>query len=706
RPAGQRVVRPVGYSARYARAADGTEALITSDHDRPARLLIYAPDGTLRADRDLTDVLPPRRLAAADPALSSGLSFTADGRTLYFVAIDLDPTYQASRLYRYDVARDRLTVAAADLRGPGGSISPDGRTYLFARAADDHHDLAALDLATGAVRVLRASEPGHYISNPRFSPDGARVVATDSGPHRFLIQVLDAASGRLLQTLPTGDAPVHDPSWVDDQRIIYLGPASGSAGFQVYRHDLTTARTDLVSEAPYLAFEPRAAGGRAVRFLNREGWQWTLDEVTAPAAAAPVPAPPIPTSPAPPPPPPGTAVPPPPAPAVPPPPAPAPAPVANVVATNDRGPYHTLDDLFTPRLHGLTLQTLGRAATMYGVVLSGADRLEHHRWTLAGYYQPENGGAASGQIGYANRQLAPLTIQLSAAEFSFHDVLPGTNLSTTDTLSYPLYRRDRIAELSLARLFYDNPVALGFAYSESYRPGDPDVVLENRRLAGPNLQAAFTGVEATPYTGARRLFSAEGMLAAYPRQWNTTGDSFVDARAALAATVPLPLLRRHTLTLAARGRDLIGATHPLLTLGGYLGAVIARRSDQPEHKVPDLGIAPGFDFTESLRGFEDFPLVARRVVIGDATYRYPFIIDHGWSSTLWVLPSLFVSEIDLELFGSAARAPVAAATNHVAAGGALTLRLWMWVVPLDFQYQLARRLNDDRALTHLVTLGM
>ena len=42
RPAGQRTLRPLGDDARYARAPDGTEALITADHDlqMPARDLV------------------------------------------------------------------------------------------------------------------------------------------------------------------------------------------------------------------------------------------------------------------------------------------------------------------------------------------------------------------------------------------------------------------------------------------------------------------------------------------------------------------------------------------------------------------------------------------------------------------------------------------------------------------------------------------
>ncbi|HXI56193.1 MAG TPA: hypothetical protein VNO55_09045, partial [Polyangia bacterium] len=192
RPAGQRVVRPAGYSARYARAADGTEALITADHDQPARLQIFAPDGKLRAERNLTDVIPPRRLAVGQPILVSGLGFTGDARTLYFVSIDRDPTYQASRLYRYDVASDTLSVVNHDLRGPGGAISPDGKRYVFSRADGDHHDLAVLDLASGAARVVYQEGHGHFLSNPRFSPDGQRIVATEVDNSHFQLRVFDA----------------------------------------------------------------------------------------------------------------------------------------------------------------------------------------------------------------------------------------------------------------------------------------------------------------------------------------------------------------------------------------------------------------------------------------------------------------------------------------------------------------------------------
>ena len=141
---------------------------------------------------------------------------------LYFVALDLDPTYQAARLYRYDVDAGTLAVVNRDLRGSGGSLSPDGGRYVFARANGDHHDLAELDIATGAVRVIAQEPHGAYIANPRVSPDGKRIVATRFDGQRFRIVLIDARDGRLLATLRTGDDPVHDASWVDDHRVVFL----------------------------------------------------------------------------------------------------------------------------------------------------------------------------------------------------------------------------------------------------------------------------------------------------------------------------------------------------------------------------------------------------------------------------------------------------------------------------------------------------
>ena len=743
RPPDQRVIRPAGDSARYVRGADGSEALLASDHDRPAWLAVYGPDGRLRSQRELADVLPLRKLAIAAPSFASGLSFSSDGRWLYFTALDLDPTYQVARLYRYDIDAGTLEVVHRDLRGAGGSLTPDGRRYVFARADGDHHDLAELDLATGAIRMIAREPHGAFVAIPRVSPDGTRIVATRFDGHHFHIVLVDARDGRLLATLPTHDEPVHDASWVDDHRVVFLGGAPADAGFQVYDYDLDSGKIRKLTEAPFLAFQPSATGGQTLRFLNREGWEWTLDEIPLPPREPPPPvkiesAPPVAAAPAPaandatrptandPAPPaaneatppavpaqPGDAMPAPAAaqtaPAMPPPEAPLGPVATNIIpASVADTPASLTDHLFIPQLYGPTFTAAGRRATFLGGVLSGGDRMDRQRWALAGYLQlGVDTGKGGGSFAYSNRLLAPLTLSLSASSFSFADTPPVINSNTITSADYTLRRRDSELSVDAERLFYDNPVSLGFAFVESWRPDDPAVLLPLLRIGGPHLSAAYQGAATSPYTGASRLFFASIDAAAYPVSLSSAGFGFADLRGEVAAIVPLPFNRLHTLLFDLRGRDLAGAPEGegLLRIGGYVLQPLARHARTPEVPLTDYPyLPPGALFVEPLRGFEDYPFAVDRIAIGSLTYRLPIIIDYGWASTLALLPALFVRQVNFDLF--AVTAGDGHTASHSAVGGSVSLSTLFWVIPITVQYQLARRLTDDQALVHLVQIGL
>jgi hypothetical protein len=399
------------------------------------------------------------------------------------------------------------------------------------------------------------------------------------------------------------------------------------------------------------------------------------------------------------------------APVPPPPPPQAPPAIATdiIPANVTDTPAPATDNLFVPQLYGPTYTAAGRLAQFAGLVLSGGDRLERHRWALSGYYQLVPGGFGGGSFAYSNRQLAPLTLSLAAAQFSFADVPPVLNTNAPTAADFVLERRERDLTFDALRFFYGNPVQAGFAFIESYRPDDPAVLVPLRRIAGPHLSAAYVGAAAAPYPGVTRLFAASIDAAAYPRAWSSAGYGFFDLRGELAAVVPLPLTRRHTLTLTGRARSLAGApaADRLLRVGGYTLQPLARQSEQPERFAAGSNpfLPPGALFAEPLRGFEDYPFYADRIAIGSARYRVPIIIDHGWASTLWVLPALFIQQVNLELFAVAAT-DGRTGGQHSAAGGSVSLNFAFWIIPMAVQYQLTRRFTDDQALVHLVQLGL
>jgi hypothetical protein len=144
----------------------------------------------------------------------------------------------------------------------------------------------------------------------------------------------------------------------------------------------------------------------------------------------------------------------------------------------------------------------------------------------------------------------------------------------------------------------------------------------------------------------------------------------------------------------------------LLQLGGDSGLLTLWDRKSGSSVPPgfdDSRFPPNLRFVEPLRGYEDYAITTDRAGIADVTYRYPLIIDRGVASVLWVLPSTFIRELDLELFG--AGAVDQAHDLHVAGGAALALRLAVWRVPITVAYQIARRVRDDDALVQLVGLA-
>lgn len=742
RPASQRRMRRLGLNARYARALDGTEAVITNDLDAPARLLVHDRAGKLMRTHHLADIVPPRMLTTGNPVLVSGVSFTADGRKLYFTVTDQGTTFDIARLVEYDLASGAMRVAHHDLGGLGGSIAGSGGRYFFSRAEGDRMDLAVLDLTTRRVSPLVRAEPGSYILNPRPSPDDTRIVASVFDPeHGYQIHLFDATSGADLGRVTTDGVHAYDASFADDGRLVFLAEHEGR--FQVFVHDLAAGTTTRVSDAPYLAFAPQARAG-TVRFLNRNGWSWTLDETPLPAAIAPPePSPaPVPAAPAEPVEPvltePAAAAEPPPVPAgsvlAEPPPVPAGSPpvlaeappaapadsaapgamaartLAAPVSAEPRiqsdEPYSQLDHLFVPQLRGLALVTVDDG-NLVGLTLSGADRLSFHNWSATVLYDPAS-KLASGAISYVNTQLAPVTIAASASRLAWQ-------IEDEDAAGAEIIE-DRLqsdASLFASRTFRGSTsLALGVVATSDERPDDPDPIFRRRHMAGASLALDYAGVEATPYGGRRRALLFSTHAAFYPEQTSSLEQTFTDVRGELGITLPLPLSRRHALDLSVRGRQLVGAEgQSLLQVGGF-GLLLPLvqlddKADPPDYDA-DIVLPPAVRFAEVLRGFEDYAIGVDRVAIGDVRYRYPFIIDRGFASTLWLFPALFFSQIDIELFAAAALDHIEDLDQrlHAAAGGALSLNLSFWVLPLTVRYQIARRLTDDEALVQDVGLGI
>jgi len=715
RPPGERMLGWLGQSVNYVRGPGGIQMYLTQGVDDPPRLVILGPDGVERSSRRLTDIGVGRRMISPRVDLTSGLSLTADGKRGYFVAVDQGPLFSESRLLQLDLERDELTVVKDDLGGAGGSISSDGSVYFYCRPLDGDAGATALfrfDLARGTSQQLTSPAPRHHHMNPMISPSGARLLVTEASDAGIRLAVYDAASGQRLADVPAPPGQAFQGSWVDDGRVVYTG--TDAARMQIFEADLTTHGYRRLTDAPYLPARP-FSDGKTLRFLSREGWGWALDEVehSPPApAAAPPPAEAAPESRAPltaadaavaaP----ATAV-----------GTSAPRPASTFAYSRYRGideqpphvlsdePYSAFDGLFVPQAWSPWFSLREENYWAIGLSATGGDHLGKQRWALAGAWD-FRADRPSASLSYVNAMAAPLMVQLDAAYIARRE---DTLDDFATSPEVPVDIQEIIGSLVVGGRWYDSfELAVGGRYSDArYELVDTGEALEKLRFAGPLLTLAFDSAEQTPYAGRRLGFSVDATGTYFPEALSSVDYDLVDVLGRLQLTLPLPISKRHTLNLAGRMRALLGAPPGanLLQVGGSGTDVLPVLPDGSPTEDGGAGLLPpGLRFFEELRGFEDLTLFGRRALIGEATYTYPIIIDWGTASTLKILPAIFLRQLNLDLFFSAASFLEDGRDPAMAAGAALRLGFNFWVAPLSLQAQVARRLTYDEDVAFYFTL--
>jgi hypothetical protein len=673
RPANQRVVDDsVGYFARATTSADGRIAVVLVGLDAVAELRVRAPDGTLLLKQPLAQLLPGRPYIATNPLDVSGLSFSPDGRRLYFVLADVaEDGASTPRLLELDSSTGALLRIWDGLEGLGGGLTPDGRSYLYVQSQGDTGNVHRLELETDVRTALTHFTGNVTLSGPRASPDGRLVVYSRRSDAGFDLWLL--AEDGTTRPLTTDGRFNYDARWVDSTRLLALREVEGRA--QVARLDVETGAIEVVTDVPFGALDPAPLPGGRLLLVNRDGYGWTLDEVTLPTGRLALPSgteaegegpmlPPL---------------------------VPQPPPEGDLLLALDR-PAPALEDFWIPTLRTpffyLAATTTSNGGTQYqpafGVSVQGVDRLGLNSYAINVGYQADTPGPSL-SVGYGTYQLAPVFLSVVAARAA----APGL-------VDYSL-------TLAAQETFWTTPVALTFVVLHRDEWALPKSL--QATLGGPGLSAVWEATETTPYGNVRLGLLLAGAASAYPLgQWH-----FVDVGATLGGWLPLPWYDRDNLFLSLRGRTLPGAPSRLLQVGGTpTGFLEWHPGANYAQPGPSLAVFPNISFVEWLQGYEDTQLRCDSTVIAGGVYTFPFIIDRGWASVLWILPSLFLRQVDLQAFGNVAWTHTDGNPDwqvHRVAGVVVALRTTFGgALALSFYYQFAWRFDDG--LGALNTFGI
>jgi hypothetical protein len=425
--------------------------------------------------------------------------------------------------------------------------------------------------------------------------------------------------------------------------------------------DVGTGTIRRITDAPFVAFDPAPRPGNRLAFVNRDGWSWTLDEVPLDGDLPQTPEPRR------------TA---------------APHPIAAaesespVTFVRDE-PYRALDHLLVPTLRSPVLgyESSGdRRGALLGISAIGSDRLGMHNYALE---LAANTGTGSNieALSYINEQLAPVEVALQLSH--------ARDLFAVDDLA---------ASLGIARSFWTTPVSLDLQVLRRRTPEFSDT------LVAPRLSASYSATDGSIYGGTQRGFTTSLSLQAFPQALGNRFD-LGDLRGTVRVWLPQPI-PRGSLSVSGVGRALPGGPKTLLRVGGGLPSeVLVGRASPGSDGAPSLSLPSGLSFAEGLRGYEDFELHGNIALIGGADFHVPLIIDHGWASTLYVLPPLFIRQVDLGAFARYARVDAERTGLHRVVGATVGLQFLTGLLSPTLFYEFAERFDDGLGPLHLVGIG-
>ncbi|HJQ19141.1 MAG TPA: hypothetical protein VJ867_02260 [Gemmatimonadaceae bacterium] len=552
-----------------------------------------------------------------------------------------------------------------------------GARLAFPDARDDGRIVAVQTLPAGTrlalvsrdgrrVMPMTSGGPDEQWTEPRWSPDGAHIVAVRWIRGGTSEVVVVDTTGRIVETLIRERAVNATPSWSRDGRYVYFSsdrsglPDIYVAAFRAAFPDtLMVPDLQRLSDAGTGVFEPQPSPNGALlaaSVFESDGYHVgiaSLDSIRAGNAAALPDVAPRDSAP----------------------------PREYAGAVTRYSPWRTL----LPR-YWLPFFDVGlsNSSARIGALTSGEDAVGRHAYQALLFVPTDNSGI-TGQLYYRNATLGQPLVEALVSQ-DWENYLRIVDESNGGAPTGNLRRRTREGSLTLTLL---RPRSRTYSYlsagagveSRNYAASDATLLARvdsayQRVYTYPELIGSV-GWSNTQYP-ALAISPEDGIqLASTTRfRWrsgdSTSATTSVVATASVFKSVPLPGYAHHVLALHGSGgvEDSRGTGY--YEVGGVSGGL--------------LDVLPGYALGEGsrtfpVRGFPGASLAGIRAFSASAEYRAPFTLPGRGLGTL----PLFLDRTSITLFGDAGSAwcPKAFATrpvpepslcsiNHVTAGLVLT----------------------------------
>jgi len=257
--------------------------------------LVY--EETVNGNQDLY-VIPAgggkaRRLTD-HPGVDALPRWSRDGREVYFTS-DRSGNWQVYRVPAAGGVAHR--VRTNPHREWQVDPSPDGRSIAFLSNAQGPEYLYVMDLASGGERVLARHGRRTGLGNPHWSADGGRIVFSTNWRQGHGIHIVDAASGKekaMDETLTGACEPRFHP---DGRRVLYVSRGGHRDVSRLVEQVIATGVKKVLVEWPALNYNPvYSPDGSEVAFTSNvtgeyavyrqrlsDGRSWRVTQGSGPA---------------------------------------------------------------------------------------------------------------------------------------------------------------------------------------------------------------------------------------------------------------------------------------------------------------------------------------------------------------------------------------------------------------------------------------
>jgi serine/threonine protein kinase/Tol biopolymer transport system component len=144
------------------------------------------------------------------------IAFAGGGRTANLFTVGFDPA-------RREVTGSPVPVTRGSRVVRSGEISPDGRSIVF-DTAEPQEDLFLMRADGTGLQAL-TNDPAKD-RDPRWSPDGRRILFYSDRSGRWEAWTVDVADGARERIAAAGTGAVFDPLWSPDSRSLVFGDGS------------------------------------------------------------------------------------------------------------------------------------------------------------------------------------------------------------------------------------------------------------------------------------------------------------------------------------------------------------------------------------------------------------------------------------------------------------------------------------------------